>query len=552
MKFNFTLEGKLTVNQIKKINELEPIVREEYDYFIGDLTSANECEGMDWFLEVTCRNTFASNLHQRMCKLALLEDMINEGESIEEVIVDCPSMKKAVTSLLNKENTNCKVITSRKIRFRLLTTLYKISASLYLMFNQWAWSKVVKRKRTPGNEIVLLENFLFLDSFDENYKFLDRNYPGFFDYYDKKDLRKVWYLPILNGIKHPHHWISLFQKINKSEEQIIIKEDYLLIRDYFSAFISSFLVPLKLKKCPNWRGIDISSLVFDEAKDELGSYSLVSSILCYKFFFRFKDQGFKPQLLIDWHENQTIDRALNLGMKQSFPSVKTKGYQGFVVSEYYSSLTPTLYEKQNGLIPDEIFVISKPLIQKRLKYSKDLKVSLAPAFRYTSAINYKKQKTDNKKIVLVALPMLHSESRQVLDLVLNANFDSEVEIVVKRHPTVLESELIKNVTQSRDKRIRFTKDKLTDLFDKTSLFITMTSSAAIESILCQTFVAIVANNSGATANPIENIVDPKYWRLCYTPNCIGLAFEQSKKNSVMDKTNYLVPLNNDTFEKFIN
>ena len=54
----------------------------------------------------------------------------------------------------------------------------------------------------------------------------------------------------------------------------------------------------------------------------------------------------------------------------------------------------------------------------------------------------------------------------------------------------------------------------------------MTSSAAIESILCQTFVAIVANNSGATANPIENIVDPKYWRLCYTPNCIGLAFER--------------------------
>ena len=46
MKFNFTLEGKLTVNQIRKINELEPIVREEYDYFIGDLTSANKCEGI--------------------------------------------------------------------------------------------------------------------------------------------------------------------------------------------------------------------------------------------------------------------------------------------------------------------------------------------------------------------------------------------------------------------------------------------------------------------------------------------------------------------------
>ena len=80
----------------------------------------------------------------------------------------------------------------------------------------------------------------------------------------------------------------------------------------------------------------------------------------------------------------------------------------------------------------------------------------------------------------------------------------------------------------------------------------MTSSAAIESVLCQTFVAIVANNSGASANPIENIVDPKYWRLCYTPNCIGLALGEAKKNSVIDTTNYLVPLNNETFGKFIN
>ena len=35
MKINFSKDSKLTISQTKKINEIEPLVREEYENYIG-------------------------------------------------------------------------------------------------------------------------------------------------------------------------------------------------------------------------------------------------------------------------------------------------------------------------------------------------------------------------------------------------------------------------------------------------------------------------------------------------------------------------------------
>jgi hypothetical protein len=238
-------------------------------------------------------------------------------------------------------------------------------------------------------------------------------------------------------------------------------------------------------------------------------------------------------------------------MKQYFPLTKVKGYQGFVVSDVYSSLTPTIYEMDNGLLPDEILVISNQLLENRKKYCSDFNISLAPAFRYMEAINHKQIKSKTKKIILVALPMLHREARQVLDLVLSAKFNDGYRILVKKHPTVMKQELLDEVPQARDSRLIFIEKKLTKLMDESTLFITMTSSAAIEAILCEVYVAIIANRRGITANPIGNIVDPNYWRLCYTPNCIDDALNYSMNNSILNASSYLVPLESETFNEFL-
>lgn len=551
MKINFSKDNKLTISQTKKINEIEPVVREEYENFIGLLAKKNSLKGIDWLLDVTCRNSFSSNLHQRMCQLALIEEIVSSGDSIEEIVVDDFSMKEVIKDYLEQEGIKCRV-QSKRFKIGVISLLYNILLSAYLLLNQWLWPKLIRRSIRPSGKVVLLENFLFLDSFDKKYTLIDRNYPGFFDYYAEEKKNEVWYLSILNGIKHPHQWLPLLNSINKSSQQILIMEDYLAIKDYLISFYYSLLLPMKIKKIPKWRNYDISHIVLEEAKKELGSYSLIWNILYYRSFSNLKDCKIEPKLVIDWHENQTIDRALNLGIKKNFPNANIKGYQGFVVSDFYSSLTPTLYEKENGLLPDQIYVISEKLIQKRKKYSNDFNILLAPAFRYVNAMHLTKRKKSKKDRILVALPMLYTEAQQVFDLVLGANFDREMEIIIKKHPTVMKKDLLRNVSIADDSRIKYTDKKLTDLLDESILFITMTSSAAIESVLSQTYVAIIANRRGVTANPIENIVDQKYWRLCYTPNCVIDAYNHAKDNPVLNESKYLVPLNRQTFDDFLN
>jgi len=551
MKINFSKDSKLTISQTKKINEIEPLVREEYENYIGLLAEKNSLEGMDWLLETTCRNTFSSNLHKRMCHLALIEEIISSGESIEEIVVDDFSMEKVIKDYLDRKGIKCKV-KSKRLNIGIISLLYNIFVSFYLGLNQWLWPKIISRSKRPSGQVVLLEHFLFLDSFDDNYTLIDRNYPGFFDYYAEEQQNEVWYLSILNGIKHPHQWLPLLNRIKKSSQQILIMEDYLSMKDYLLSFYYSLLIPMKIKKIPKWRNYDISHLVLEETRKELGSYSLVSNILYYRSFSNLKDYKIEPKLVIDWHENQTIDRALNLGIKKNFPNTNVKGYQGFVVSDFYSSLTPTLYEKENGLLPDQIYVISEKLVEKRKKYSNDFNILLAPAFRYVHAMNLPKIKKSKKDKILVALPMLHSETQQVLDLILGANFAPEIEIIIKKHPTVMKKDLIRNVPIGNDSRIKYTDHKITDLLQESILFITMTSSAAIEAVLSQTYVAIIADRKGVTANPIEDIVDQKYWRLCYTPNCVIDAYNHAKDKPVLNASKYLVPLNRQTFDSFLN
>ena len=551
MILDLTSDGQLSVSQTKRMNEIEPLVRGEYDDYIGALGELNELKHIDWLLETSCRNTFASKLHERICKLALLQDLIDHNQSIDEVKVDDLSMKKVIILLLSKNDYECLITVFADQKSNYMTTLYNLIVTIYLCFNEWFWARLIPRKKQPEGNIIALENFIFLDSFDKNLQLVDRNYPGFLDHCSNDLKEKTWFLSVLNGIKHPIDWYHTLRNINLADSQILIKEDYLMLKDYFIAIYQSIVIPRKIRKYPKWRNIDITSLIYDEVRGEIFSYSLVSSILYYRFFRRFRDRGIEIDLLIDWHENQTIDRALNIGMKEYFPSTKVKGYQGFVISDVYSSLTPTIYERDNGLLPDEILVISSQLIENRKKYCTDFNVSLAPAFRYMEAINHRQMSSEEKKIILVALPMLHREARQVLDLVLSAKFDPGYKLLVKKHPTVIKQELLDQVPQARDSRLTFTEKKLTKLMDESTLFITMTSSAAIEAILCEVYVAIIANRYGITANPIRNIVDPNYWRLCYTPNCINDALNYSMNNSILNVSDYLVPLESETFKEFL-
>ena len=59
-----------------------------------------------------------------------------------------------------------------------------------------------------------------------------------------------------------------------------------------------------------------------------------------------KENNFKINLLIDWYENQIIDKGICLAKNTFYPQTKLKGHMGFINDfngiHYY---TPSLIEK---------------------------------------------------------------------------------------------------------------------------------------------------------------------------------------------------------------
>ena len=56
-------------------------------------------------------------------------------------------------------------------------------------------------------------------------------------------------------------------------------------------------------------------------------------LLYYRFSRRFSEKGIKVRLLIDWYENQVIDRGLIKGFHDFFKNVPVYGYQGYIISK---------------------------------------------------------------------------------------------------------------------------------------------------------------------------------------------------------------------------
>ena len=90
--------------------------------------------------------------------------------------------------------------------------------------------------------------------------------------------------------------------------------------------------------------------------------------------------GAKIKKVVNWFENQPIDKGYIFGLRCYYPEVKIKGYQGFIISyDYNFNVIPTPYEVENKLCVDEVLVMGKKLTP----YFKNINVNVAPAFRFS-------------------------------------------------------------------------------------------------------------------------------------------------------------------------
>ena len=158
-------DGKLSIENAKKITTIQQGIQQEYTDFIGNLITANKVKDLQWLMQITCRNTYISKIYDYMCRLSLLESLLKDGENISCVYIDRPTIKYPVIELLERYNSKTKICIiecKENKKFSLLKNLVK---NIYYCLNLWLWSFLIRNKSKPKKSVFLLDTFLLKDSF---------------------------------------------------------------------------------------------------------------------------------------------------------------------------------------------------------------------------------------------------------------------------------------------------------------------------------------------------------------------------------------------------
>jgi hypothetical protein len=257
--------------------------------------------------------------------------------------------------------------------------------------------------------------------------------------------------------------------------------------------------------------------------------------LNYCFAKRLKEADVKLRLVIDWFENQNIDRGWNAGFRYFFPDVRTMGYQGFAATPHYLCMYPTEAEKKNAVIPHGIMVVGKGLAPLARKFCPDLEVMVAPAFRFQKVWQERKYfPASSEHAILVALPIMVSDAVHILTMLAHgkASLNKNIRLWIKPHPTTPPSVIKKSFGTDWPKEFEFVNGDFNDCVEKSNLLISSASSVCLETLAKSIPVIVIGNRHGLTHNPIPETIIQDIWRLCYTHKEIVDAIQFYKNRSL--------------------
>lgn len=555
--------NNLTIKQVKRLNEISESIKEDFNNLTEIILDETD-KSLAWLLHpLVSRNPYQSNLFLNICYILLTKEIIDNNKTLEKIIPKNKIQQISIEKYLQKIGNNIKVVKAKKTNY----LIYSLLASLYRIIRKvllYVFTHDNKRTRTIKSldSIILLDTFILQNSLKEG-RYLDRYYPRLSETLEQSERERLYFLPTILGKFNRRQLKDIWKN---SKENIIYKHDFLKIKDYIVAFIALLKLSLGRKTEYVFYDMNVSPLVIDEYKKKRFHGSAFEGLLNYLFISRLKKANVNLKLMVDWNENQPIDKGLIKGMKTFYPKVHTKGYQGYIIStDFNFYIQPTDYEIDNGVIPDEICVVGQGLEENVKKFSSKLKASKAPAFRFSNVYKeygHNKSKSTN---VLVALPIGMNESIDIIQVLSKAisNYDNiEFNIQIKPHPALKLNKLKELSGDAWLKCFDIVEGDFNEILASSSILIGSTSTTLIESLARGIPVIVVGSQKGITQNPIPKEIKEDIWTLCYTPGEIAgtIDFYTSYKHEKIEehkklgreiRAKYFEPVTKEGVRKFL-
>jgi hypothetical protein len=503
--------NNLDDHQLVRLNLLSEIIKDDYQNLIEEVYLRSN-KDISWlFSSLLSRNPYESNLFINLLNLVFIKEELDKNE-FDKLIIDDYTLYDLIKPHFDKNKIVVKNKNYTIKRFLLKTfSIFKLFViSLIFIIDKIS----NKRKKIIKNEIRLIDVFWHKSMFS-NDNYIDRYYGKLRDYFDEKELKKIYYIPTIVDFQS----LSFFRESSiKRNLNVIFKHDYIKIKDYFTSINS--LIKSKFYKVEYYyfKGFEVSNLLsldFHENKYNTSSFhGLLNYFFCKRLTEHYPN-NFKT--VLNWFENQAIDKGLNKGFNDFFPDTNLKGFQGSILSlDYNSHLCPTKLENKIGVLPKEIFICGKALQNDVKQFDDSLKVNTTSAFRFDYLWHHKSKK-NSKEIVLVILPSIHNDCVEIIEniIFLANNKDlRNINFKLKLHPDLNENNF-NSLKKEFPNTLKFYKKELYFSFKITQLLIGNSSSALTEGLACGIPVIVIGSRRGLTQNPIPKSINKKFWKLVF-------------------------------------
>lgn len=520
MKLDLSYHGDIPDRYLVLYNSIAFEVRRSFTAFIESV-SESHIGNLDWFLcGPASRNIFTSPLFTYCCGLAFLQSLIDQHVSVDEIVTDSPALRKIIRNWLKSRNLSIPVRLKGSIFCRLkepCTILYRLFGYLYV--HLWTFIQARRtlslQKPLPEKPLTIIDTFV-MQGFIEK----ERYYTGMLDYLKDDEKETFYFVPTFYRIG-PAKINKVLKRLRTCKKNILLKEDWLRVSDYFFAFgYAGRVRKLKIRRAV-FNGCDLAGLIQEEIRSYRWLGNTMIGFLNFRFAQRLKEAGVSLRLVINWFENQIVDKGWNAGFNLHFPETPTVGYQGFITTPYYLCALPTVNEKKSGLLPQKISVIGKGLIKAKQEFCPGLSVNVAPALRYSHLFAQNEAEILSKKsktfTVLVALPFSLYEAKNILEMIRTSSskLPEDVNLLIKKHPTTA-LEQIQDIDCFDKKRMEFVEGPFDEILKTSDLLISSISSVCLEALAKGIPVAAIGNQKGLTLNPIPKTIHSDIWSLC---NC---------------------------------
>lgn len=421
--------------------------------------------------------------------------------------------------------------------------------------------KFVQITHLKNNKIILIDKFVF-----PGYIETDRYYNNLINYVDSEHKNNIYFVPALLHFKL-FELSNVYSRLEKSDINYLFKEKFLNLSDIIDAFMFFKRKKNIILKENYICDCEISDIILNELKDNMISYAAaIESLLNIKFIKNISKLKINVQLSIDWFENQINDRGWNYGFNKYYPNIETIGYRGLIPSDLlFSEMYPTIDEDINNMLPKKICVIGSALIPAIKKYNNNIKIDVAPAFRFQHLWKSNHLPNKDELIIFIALPINFDDSVDIFNLIIESHKNKKLKkykFFLKLHPTTSYSQIIKSINYPLPKEFKIVEGNTEQILMKANIMVSGMSSICLESIAVGIPLLVIENKNKLIYRTIPNEISKNLYRVCKSErdfidsiNYFENLNESLKQKNIMNskeiKLNYFQPVTKQNVQNFL-